>query len=84
MKKPPEGEYKIYWDDAGLWLHKQDTVEKVIEDAIKLVKDHNEAMNAPDLMWTSSYSSLRKLHISNMFLIGLIQICSRVEALSRG
>ena len=59
----------IVWDDAGLWLHKPDTIEKIIEDAVKIFEDYNEAMEAPDLMWTSAYSSLRKMHIRNMFIM---------------
>lgn len=73
----------LCWDDVGYWLHKQDTIEKIREDAIKLFEKVNEAMEAPDLMWTSSYSSLRKLHINNMFLMGLVQIFSRIGALTK-
>ena len=73
----------LAWDDAGYWLHKPDTIEKIIEDATKLFDKFKEAMEAPDLMWTSSYSSLRKLHINNMFLSGLVQIISRIGALTK-
>lgn len=82
MKKENRPEI-IVWDDAGLWLHKPDTIEKIIEDATKLFNKFNEAMEAPDLMWTSSYSALRKLHIENMYLIGLLQLFSRIEALTK-
>ena len=71
------------WDDAGLCIHRQDTIEKIREDVMTLCEDHNKAINAPDLMWTSSYSSLRILQIDSMFLIALMQLGSRIKALSR-
>ena len=73
----------LCWDDGGYWMHKPDTIEKIIEDATKLFEKFEEAMDAPDLMWTSSYSSLRKLQINNVFLIGLVQIMSRIGALTK-
>ena len=82
MKKENRPEIFV-WDDAGSFLHSPDTIEKIIEDANKLVNNFHDAMKAPDLMLTSSYSALRKLHIGNMYLIGLLQLFSRIEALTK-
>jgi hypothetical protein len=73
----------MFWDDAGLWLHKKekDTIEKIREDAIKLFEEYNEAIEAPDLMWISSYSVLRKMSLKNRFMMGMIHLISRVDAL---
>ena len=82
LKKENE-QRSIIWDDAGLWLHKPDTIEKIIEDAVKMVRDFNEAIEVPDLMWTSAYSSLRKMHIRNVFLMKLTIILSRIDRVTK-
>ena len=60
-----------------------DTLEKIKEDAAKLFDSFNNGMKASDLMLTSSYSFYRKISIRNVLLIGLIQLFSRIDALTK-
>ena len=71
----------VVWDDAGFLMQKPDTLEKIQEDFIKLFEEYIEAMESPELFFTSIYSAFRKIHIRNVFLIGFVGIITRIERL---
>ena len=72
----------MFWDDAGFLMHKQDSIEKIREDAIKLIECYNSAINSQDVFFTSIYSTFRIMHIRNVFLIGLIGLIERIDRLN--
>lgn len=78
-----EGKKEImFWDDVGFLMHTPDSIERIREDAIKIIECHNNAINSPDVFFTSIYSTFRIMHIRNVFLISLIGLIERIDKLN--
>jgi hypothetical protein len=85
MKEIREGKIKmgdiIYWDDMPFSLAKQDTRDQIVLDAVTLFESYQEKMASIEMSWTSSYTAFKQLHAQTVFLVGLVSIIKRIEAL---
>ncbi len=75
-----EKKYPImFWGDAGFWLSKPDSMEKIEKDAEQLLTEY---LNRPSSIFMGIYKLFNDAITTRIFLIRFSALLKRVEKLN--